>query len=338
MQRIDTPDGHFHAGDPSAGVKGSVVTRDYMEAVQEELAAIPESVGIKLDKGDNKQILKAIQKMLASAVGGHATSDDVQKLIAKAVEPYLPKSEADFAKKAGDAAQTFQVADATEDGHALNRRSANGLYAKKGEAGASTWDGVTGKPTTLDGYGIKGEADGRYLAKDSMAITRLQTSNVTSSVSSIDFSNLSDDYAQYIVEICDLSTDTMGAELWLRLSEGGSWRSSSYISTWAYNNQARTGAAPGNAGGDHIQILNGMHAGNGLGVAGRIVIYSPHSGSAFKRLTWDMQNHNADSGVGTVARYYGAGALESQRSIDGIRLQLSSGSIVNATVKLYGVN
>ncbi len=67
MQRIQTPDGNFHPGDPSAGVKGTVVTQRFMQAVQEELAAMPESVGMKLDPADNKQILKAILKIVGDA-------------------------------------------------------------------------------------------------------------------------------------------------------------------------------------------------------------------------------------------------------------------------------
>ncbi|WP_176321307.1 hypothetical protein [Burkholderia vietnamiensis] len=67
MQRINTPDGNWHAGDPSQGIKGTVVTMPYMQTVQEELAAVPESVGIPLDPADNKQIVKAIQKMVADA-------------------------------------------------------------------------------------------------------------------------------------------------------------------------------------------------------------------------------------------------------------------------------
>ncbi|MBR8301726.1 hypothetical protein KDW49_13525 [Burkholderia dolosa] len=67
MQRINTPDGNWHAGDPSQGIKGTVVTQPYMQTVQEELAAVPESVGMQLDPADNKQIVKAIQKMVADA-------------------------------------------------------------------------------------------------------------------------------------------------------------------------------------------------------------------------------------------------------------------------------
>ncbi|EIP88567.1 hypothetical protein A33K_14666 [Burkholderia humptydooensis MSMB43] len=38
-----------------------------MQAVQEELAAVPESVGIKLDPNDNGQLLKGIQKIVGNA-------------------------------------------------------------------------------------------------------------------------------------------------------------------------------------------------------------------------------------------------------------------------------
>ncbi|WP_082874796.1 hypothetical protein [Burkholderia sp. MSMB1589WGS] len=67
MQKINTPDGNWHAGDPSQGIKGSVVTREFMQAVQDELVAVPESVGIKLDPADNRQVLKAIQKIVVDA-------------------------------------------------------------------------------------------------------------------------------------------------------------------------------------------------------------------------------------------------------------------------------
>ncbi|WP_159086398.1 phage tail protein [Burkholderia mayonis] len=72
MQRINSPDGNFHAGDPSAGVKGTIVTRDWAQSVQEELAAIPESIGMKLDPTDNNQVLKAIRSLIQSSTDGLA--------------------------------------------------------------------------------------------------------------------------------------------------------------------------------------------------------------------------------------------------------------------------
>lgn len=70
MRRINTPDGNWQPGDPSTGIKGTIVTRDYMQSQQEELAAVPESVGIKLDPNDNQQLLKAIRKIFSDGIAG----------------------------------------------------------------------------------------------------------------------------------------------------------------------------------------------------------------------------------------------------------------------------
>lgn len=64
MQRINTPDGQFHAGDPSSGVLGTIVTRDYMQSLQEEIAGAVESVGLVLDPNDNGQLVKAIKAIM----------------------------------------------------------------------------------------------------------------------------------------------------------------------------------------------------------------------------------------------------------------------------------
>ncbi|MEX3614680.1 MAG: hypothetical protein VB141_13215 [Burkholderia gladioli] len=70
MRRINTPDGNWQPGDPSTGIKGTIVTRDYMQTVQEELAAVPESIGIKLDPNDNQQLLKGIRKIYTDGIAG----------------------------------------------------------------------------------------------------------------------------------------------------------------------------------------------------------------------------------------------------------------------------
>lgn len=63
MQRINTPDGQFHAGDPSTGALGTIVTQPYMQSLQEEIAGAVESVGLALDPNDNGQLAKAIKAM-----------------------------------------------------------------------------------------------------------------------------------------------------------------------------------------------------------------------------------------------------------------------------------
>ena len=64
MHRIDgegaLPNGGWSEGDPAASELGTVVTADFMFAVQEEIANAVEGSGQVLDKSDNTQLLKAI--------------------------------------------------------------------------------------------------------------------------------------------------------------------------------------------------------------------------------------------------------------------------------------
>lgn len=68
MHRIDgpgaTPDNRFTEGDPTQGVEATDVTADFMNAVQEELAAVIEGAGIPLDKDQNNQLLQALQSLV----------------------------------------------------------------------------------------------------------------------------------------------------------------------------------------------------------------------------------------------------------------------------------
>lgn len=69
MHRIDGA-GHdnnsFTEGDPQAAVPATVVTDDWLNAVQEEIASVIEEGGGALDKQDNTQLLAKIQSLIAS--------------------------------------------------------------------------------------------------------------------------------------------------------------------------------------------------------------------------------------------------------------------------------
>lgn len=60
--------GYFTEGNPSLGVEPTVVSADWLNAVQEELANVVESTGATLDKTDRTQ-LKAAIIALASGLG-----------------------------------------------------------------------------------------------------------------------------------------------------------------------------------------------------------------------------------------------------------------------------
>ena len=79
MHRIDgagaTMDGLFTEGDPTTAVPATTVTGAWLNAVQEEIAAVIEGAGLVLDKPDNGQLAEAISALIAAAVAGFALAD-----------------------------------------------------------------------------------------------------------------------------------------------------------------------------------------------------------------------------------------------------------------------
>lgn len=72
MHRIDGPgatvDSKFTEGDPAAATPATTVTDDWLNAVQEEIAAVIESTGTALDKAANGQLLAAITSKISAAI------------------------------------------------------------------------------------------------------------------------------------------------------------------------------------------------------------------------------------------------------------------------------
>lgn len=75
MERIQTPDERFHDGDPFAGVQGTVVTADWLNTVQEEIATVIEQAGLVLDPVATNQLYQAINVLLVNFAYSRAQSD-----------------------------------------------------------------------------------------------------------------------------------------------------------------------------------------------------------------------------------------------------------------------
>lgn len=75
MERINTPDERFHDGDPFNGVEGTLVTADWLNTVQEEIAAVIEQAGLTLDPVATNQLYQAINILLVSFAYSRAQSD-----------------------------------------------------------------------------------------------------------------------------------------------------------------------------------------------------------------------------------------------------------------------
>lgn len=69
MQKIKSADQTFHNGDGRQEL-GTVVTAEWLNAVQGELVAPIEAAGMTLADNDNGQLLKAINKIAGDAAGG----------------------------------------------------------------------------------------------------------------------------------------------------------------------------------------------------------------------------------------------------------------------------
>lgn len=78
MHRIDTstatPDNRFTEGDPAIPVPATVVSADWLNAVQEELVAVVTGAGLELDKAENDQLWQAIGQAITAAKPGLATT------------------------------------------------------------------------------------------------------------------------------------------------------------------------------------------------------------------------------------------------------------------------
>lgn len=72
MHRIDGPgattDHKFTDGDPVGAVPATLVTDEWLNAVQEEVSAVIESTGVALNKASSNQLLVAINKKILDAI------------------------------------------------------------------------------------------------------------------------------------------------------------------------------------------------------------------------------------------------------------------------------
>lgn len=74
MERINAPGGVFVDGDPFNGVTGTMVTADWLNAVQEEIVSVIAAAAIPLDPDDNTQLLDAITTLTAALISAAAAA------------------------------------------------------------------------------------------------------------------------------------------------------------------------------------------------------------------------------------------------------------------------
>ena len=124
MQRIGTDSGLFSNGDPGSGTKGTLVTAEWLNAMQEELAYIVEGLGVELDDGDTTQILSALLAKFPAAT-------DFQNHVAEGTIHIFAGMEVNlsYVPSAGEMASLRML---ERNGASLLRADYPALYAKIG--------------------------------------------------------------------------------------------------------------------------------------------------------------------------------------------------------------
>ena len=100
MHRIDGPgatvDNHFTEGDPVGGVQATIVTDDWLNAVQEEIVAVITdplvTPAIPLNKAANNQLITAIKRLITS---GYSQATELAAGIAKVATQALTNAGVD---------------------------------------------------------------------------------------------------------------------------------------------------------------------------------------------------------------------------------------------------
>ncbi|GEM_PF-6268558 len=183
MKRIETSDGLFQPGDPTIRKPGTIVPAWWLNAIQEELVAVIEEAGIKLDGDKNDQLLEAIKKLMPeipkykygsikgddkyTSGGGRTDGDHVLTLTAAAIASLKAGDDAlkglnglgSAAKKnTGDfAAASHSHSGYASSTHKHNAQDINGLegmgtrlYDRTGQRAANTtYYNTTGKFITV---------------------------------------------------------------------------------------------------------------------------------------------------------------------------------------------
>lgn len=81
MQRIDTPNsrnGKFVNGNANQGIKGTEVSAEWLNSVQEEICSVVESTGARLDSSKDNQLFTAIKQIIAGMHEHHSENHRVQ--------------------------------------------------------------------------------------------------------------------------------------------------------------------------------------------------------------------------------------------------------------------
>ena len=179
--------------------------------------------------------------------------------------------------------------------------------------------------------------DYSYLKSDPTHVL-LATTTVSSAVAQVDFtSNIDSTYKVYMFDVFGVHPTTDSAQFQIRFFQGGSVDTGAvydfgYIRARSDNSTANilTGE---NA--DQIRLLEDCDSQSSATANGRLFIYNPSLTDRYTQCQYHFsgtyQGNNNMSNAG-------AGRIQENAAVDGVRFYFNSGNIETGTFKLYGVN
>lgn len=154
---------------------------------------------------------------------------------------------------------------------------------------------------------------------------------------SIDFTDLTADYAAYKIILSDVAPSTDNVSLYLRTSSnnGVSYDNGAGNYAWSQNRTSAAGAnsPAGSASTTDIILLGGLGNNANETAAGEVTLYNP-SAAKYCRVGFEFQYTDNTPVIGNVT---GGGVRLAAADVDAIRFIMSSGNIASGTFTLYGL-
>jgi len=179
------------------------------------------------------------------------------------------------------------------------------------------------------------------LADDASNLVLISTQNVTSGVSSVEFTGFDNSYHMHIIYFSNLHPATDDTDLGINFSSDGGTNYNMTKTSSGFRSKRSSSALGYDPVIDADSITTTDHIlGNDFGAdadqasGGQIFLHNLGSTTYIKsyytRITQDQQSNDARD-------MFTGGFIDSTSAVDGIRFAMSSGNIDDGTFSLYGV-
>jgi len=161
----------------------------------------------------------------------------------------------------------------------------------------------------------------------------LNTLTASNSATLSDTTSLTSTYNYYQIEFENLLPATNSVTLELQVHSGGTFQTTTYVSTVVRGNGAGVGAQSSTTFVD-LTVQTGV-ANTGPGMSGRILVYNPSGASTPKIFTGVLSTFSTNSSaeVAMISGWWNGG----NGAVDGFQVLASTGNLTSGVIRIYGV-